>query len=509
MLTRMRSLLEFLILLPALGSVVGSSTPNNGGIIDNQSSTKNNPVGRFDGGEISNPKSSSSEVSSKSKSSITQRKKSSSTTTNNNKKRGGVISSQASGSLARIRKEYMDAVASGMAYNWVDGKRIQPKKKKKRKKTERTVHEEKEKTKDTTTPAEDGGDDDINDNDGVDKIPPQLDEEDQRLICLGPLTTNLRHWHFSFRGVSGGLYDGGIYHGRIMLPKDYPMSPPRIQLWTPSGRFKPYEDICLSASAYHPESWTPRWTVIGLIQALRLHMLTPPREVGGMPSTPERTLEYARASQTWTARWWADDGKTKIYVDHQKLVNDGALTVIQQQQQLSSPPPATQPPLEGTDGDTILDVSTPIEETSIDNEDVSSVSAASLATSKGHARHEDNGVSILETMGLVPTRPIKYMSMAEPRRADNKLAFTSKVKTKKSTKKGLSPPITGMEQKSSKQMRKNQPSTQRLQESEGDSIVGVVMRTVMTVVSEVLSSPVPRFVLATLLLLWLLNRYGS
>lgn len=53
-------------------------------------------------------------------------------------------------------------------------------------------------------------------------------KDDQNIICLGPLTSNLRHWHFSFRGAGGkgGIYNNGIYHGLIKLSKDYPMSPP-------------------------------------------------------------------------------------------------------------------------------------------------------------------------------------------------------------------------------------------------------------------------------------------
>ncbi|OEU15714.1 UBC-like protein, partial [Fragilariopsis cylindrus CCMP1102] len=116
-----------------------------------------------------------------------------------------------------------------------------------------------------------------------------------------PLTSNLRHWHFSFRGAGGkgGMYNNGIYHGLIKLSKDYPMSPPDIQVWTPSGRFKPGRDICLSASAYHPEAWTPRWSIFGMVHALRLHMLSAPNEIGAMTSTTAETLEFARLSLTW------------------------------------------------------------------------------------------------------------------------------------------------------------------------------------------------------------------
>jgi ubiquitin-protein ligase len=192
------------------------------------------------------------------------------------------VSSSASASLRRIKKEYKDAVQMGICYDWVKGRLITSAS------TKREGH-------------------------------------DGQLICLGPLATNLRHWHFSFRGVKNSLYESGIYHGRILLPKDYPATPPRVQLWTPSGRFQPLMDICLSASAYHPESWTPRWTVLSLVHALRLHMLTNPQEIGGIMSNAEETLEYARRSLTWKVSWVA--GNTRVSVDHSKLLEQGALAI--------------------------------------------------------------------------------------------------------------------------------------------------------------------------------------
>jgi ubiquitin-conjugating enzyme E2 J1 len=33
-------------------------------------------------------------------------------------------------------------------------------------------------------------------------------------------------------------------------------------------------DICLSASAFHQETWQPAWTVRTLVSALRAHMAT-------------------------------------------------------------------------------------------------------------------------------------------------------------------------------------------------------------------------------------------
>mmetsp|Transcript_2609 Transcript_2609/g.5661 ORF Transcript_2609/g.5661 Transcript_2609/m.5661 type:complete len:394 (+) Transcript_2609:95-1276(+) len=210
------------------------------------------------------------------------------TSDNNNGARSysSVGTTTTSTSLRRIKKEYKDAVDMGIAYDWVNQRLI---------------------TRKTKT-----------------KKASSVDSRSPTIMCLGPITTNLRQWHFSFRGAGEGVYSQGIYHGQIILPKDYPLSPPSVQMWTPSGRFIPGKDICLSASNYHPESWTPRWSIQGIVNALRLHMLSPPNEIGGMQSTHDKGTELARLSLVWKQTW--RDGRNIITVDHRQLIQEGILT---------------------------------------------------------------------------------------------------------------------------------------------------------------------------------------
>ena len=49
-----------------------------------------------------------------------------------------------------------------------------------------------------------------------------------------PLEENLFEWHFTILGPHGTDYEGGRYHGRILLPSEYPMKPPSIILLTVS-----------------------------------------------------------------------------------------------------------------------------------------------------------------------------------------------------------------------------------------------------------------------------------
>ena len=49
---------------------------------------------------------------------------------------------------------------------------------------------------------------------------------------------NLFEWHFTIRGPPGTDYEGGRYHGRILLPPEYPMKPPSIVILTVSESVK-------------------------------------------------------------------------------------------------------------------------------------------------------------------------------------------------------------------------------------------------------------------------------
>lgn len=47
-----------------------------------------------------------------------------------------------------------------------------------------------------------------------------------------PIDDNLFEWHFTVKGPEETEFDGGLYHGRILLPTEYPMQPPNIILLT-------------------------------------------------------------------------------------------------------------------------------------------------------------------------------------------------------------------------------------------------------------------------------------
>lgn len=106
-----------------------------------------------------------------------------------------------------------------------------------------------------------------------------------RVICIGPVDSD---------------FANGYYHGRIILPNEYPMKPPSIILLTPSGRFETNKKICLSISGHHPESWQPSWSIRTALLAIIGFMPTEGLgAIGSLDFSSEERKDLAIKSQSW------------------------------------------------------------------------------------------------------------------------------------------------------------------------------------------------------------------
>ena len=70
-------------------------------------------------------------------------------------------------------------------------------------------------------------------------------------------------------GAAGSDYEGGVYHGKVVFPPQYPFKPPAITMCTPNGRFAVNTRLCLSMSDFHPETWNPLWSVASILTGLQ------------------------------------------------------------------------------------------------------------------------------------------------------------------------------------------------------------------------------------------------
>mmetsp|Transcript_1067 Transcript_1067/g.2589 ORF Transcript_1067/g.2589 Transcript_1067/m.2589 type:complete len:370 (+) Transcript_1067:145-1254(+) len=127
----------------------------------------------------------------------------------------------------------------------------------------------------------------------------QRDPSDQ--YAARPLDDNMFDWHFVIRGPVGTDFEGGVYHGRIILPNDYPFKPPSIMILTENGRWEVNTKICLSISAYHPEDWQPAWGIRTILEALISFMTTPGEgAVGALDYSSQERQRLATESQSYT-----------------------------------------------------------------------------------------------------------------------------------------------------------------------------------------------------------------
>lgn len=87
--------------------------------------------------------------------------------------------------------------------------------------------------------------------------------------------------HFLITGLSkavngceeGSYYEGGEFIGNVILPPNFPFSPPSVMMLTPSGRFEVDCKICTTYTNYHPDQWNPGITIHGFLNAFLSVML--------------------------------------------------------------------------------------------------------------------------------------------------------------------------------------------------------------------------------------------
>ena len=127
---------------------------------------------------------------------------------------------------------------------------------------------------------------------------------DPRMV-VAPNESNILEMHYVIEAGSSGAgsaadnspYANGIYHGKLIFPKEYPLKPPSVIMITPSGRFVPNRRLCLSMSDFHPESWNPMWSISTILRGLYSFMITNDPTLGSINNTSDTVKrKYAAAS---------------------------------------------------------------------------------------------------------------------------------------------------------------------------------------------------------------------
>ena len=115
-------------------------------------------------------------------------------------------------------------------------------------------------------------------------------------IVAMPLESNILEWHYVITGTKDSPYHGGHYHGKLRFPAEYPYKPPAVLMFTPSGRFKPNQRLCLSMSDFHPETWNPMWSVSSILTGLYSFMLENQATLGSVEASDAQRRKHASNS---------------------------------------------------------------------------------------------------------------------------------------------------------------------------------------------------------------------
>jgi ubiquitin-conjugating enzyme E2 J2 len=127
-----------------------------------------------------------------------------------------------------------------------------------------------------------------------------LQNEPVPLAVARPLESNILEWRFLIKGSDD--YEGGYYHGKLIFPPQYPMKPPGIMFFTPSGRFEINKRVCLTISDFHPETWSPLWTVGSILTGIVSFMNSDEITTGGLASSSKDKKAFAMASTAYNAK---------------------------------------------------------------------------------------------------------------------------------------------------------------------------------------------------------------
>ncbi|KAG0260302.1 hypothetical protein DFQ27_003610 [Actinomortierella ambigua] len=131
----------------------------------------------------------------------------------------------------------------------------------------------------------------------------ELAREPSTDFAASPLESDIFEWHFTIRGPEGTEFEGGLYHGRILLPNNYPFAPPSLMFLTPNGRFELNKKVCLSITGYHPEYWQPAWGIRTVLVAVIGFLPTESKgAIGGLDTSVEARKALAIKSKTWACR---------------------------------------------------------------------------------------------------------------------------------------------------------------------------------------------------------------
>jgi ubiquitin-protein ligase len=137
-------------------------------------------------------------------------------------------------------------------------------------------------------------------------------------LILRPCDDNILIWYFLVHGLIDTSYDTGVYFGKVVLPHNYPLSPPDFYFITPNGRFETNKKICTTFSSYHKDEYTSTWNVLTMMEGM-ISLMTEDKEgIGALRQSDTERKRLAENSMEWNVN---NEGFNKVFSDYKELIN--------------------------------------------------------------------------------------------------------------------------------------------------------------------------------------------
>ena len=207
-------------------------------------------------------------------------------------------------------------------------------------------------------------------------------EDRNPCYTASPLSDDIFEWHFTIRGPPDSAFEGGVYHGRIILPPEYPKKPPNIVFLTENGRWQTHQKICLSVSAYHPEAWNPAWSIRTVLLAIIGFMPTKAAgAIGALDYPDEDRRRLAQQSLGYACERCGSSNRTALPEPEHAAVQE---TQRSAQQLLATTEIATTAPVEDSNGRTTSSTDQPSSSSSSSSSSLSTNPTTSSTTTSSN-----------------------------------------------------------------------------------------------------------------------------
>ncbi|GJQ13706.1 hypothetical protein GpartN1_g5497.t1 [Galdieria partita] len=130
----------------------------------------------------------------------------------------------------------------------------------------------------------------------------RLQKDPPQYIHVVPCPKNFLTWYFVLEGPPETCYEGGVYLGKLIFPKEFPYKPPAIYLCTPNGRLQTDTRLCLSMSDFHPETWNPLWSTAAVLNGLLSFMVSEETSMNTLKTSLQERRRLALLSHRFNAQ---------------------------------------------------------------------------------------------------------------------------------------------------------------------------------------------------------------